>query len=275
MSVATPGRTLGQEPEPDVPGPGAVSDVEARPPARRRRPWLGYAVMPVLLGLVCVALYAWLQSKQLDSIERRLVNADDIREGVVEHVKLTVVSTFFVILIAVPLGILLTRSFAKWVTPGVIGLANIGQMVPSIGVLVILALIWTIGFRPAVVALVAYAVLPVLRNTMVGLQQVDRNVIEAGRGMGMTKRRVLTRIELPLAVPVILAGVRTALVINVGAATLATFVNAGGLGDIISGGLSTSRNTVIVTGAVLTAVLALFVDWVGGIVEDLLRPKGL
>jgi osmoprotectant transport system permease protein len=142
-------------------------------------------------------------------------------------------------------------------------------------VLVILALVWTIGFRPAVVALVAYAVLPVLRNTMVGLQQVDRSVIEAGRGMGMNKRRVLTRIELPLAVPVILAGVRTALVINVGAATLATFVNAGGLGDMISGGLSTNRNTVILTGALLTAVLALFVDWVGGIVEDLLRPKGL
>ncbi|MEA2715776.1 MAG: osmoprotectant transport system permease protein [Actinomycetota bacterium] len=271
MTVATPGRTLGQEPE----APTTVAAAEAPPPGHRRRRWLGYTVMPVLLGLACLALYAWLRSKDLDSIERRLVNADVIREGVVEHVKLTVVSTFFVILIAIPLGILLTRSFAKWVTPGVIGLANIGQMVPSIGVLVILALIWTIGFRPAVVALVAYAVLPVLRNTMVGLQQVDRSVIEAGRGMGMTKRRVLTRIELPLAVPVILAGVRTALVINVGAATLATFVNAGGLGDIISGGLSTSRNTVIVTGAVLTAVLALFVDWVGGIVEDLLRPKGL
>ena len=275
MSGSAPGSTLGQEPETVVvPATGGAA-VEAPPPARRRRPWAGYAVMPVLLGVACLLLLLWLRSKELDSIEQRLVNADRIRNAVIDHVKLTVVSTFFVILVAVPLGILLTRTFAKWVTPVVVGLANIGQMVPSIGVLVILALIWTIGFRPAVVALVAYAVLPVLRNTMVGLQQVDRSVIEAGRGMGMTKRRVLTRIELPLAVPVILAGVRTALVINVGAATLATFVNAGGLGDIISGGLSTSRNTVIVTGAVLTAVLALFVDWVGGIVEDLLRPKGL
>jgi osmoprotectant transport system permease protein len=274
VSLTTPGRTLGKEPEEEA--SRTVSDGGAAPGAARRRGRaLGYFVMPALLGLVCLALYAWLRSKELDSIERRLVNADVIRAGVVAHIKLTVVSTFFVILIAVPLGILLTRSFARWVTPGVIALANIGQMVPSIGVLVILALLWTIGFRPAVVALVAYAVLPVLRNTMVGLQQVDRSVIEAGRGMGMTKRRVLTRIELPLAVPVILAGVRTALVINVGAATLATFVNAGGLGDIISGGLSTNRNTVIVTGAVLTAVLALLVDWVGGIVEDLLRPKGL
>ncbi len=272
MSVLTPGSTLGQEPEVDDAG---TATADPPPPAARRRPLLGYAVMPVLLGLTCLALYAWLQSKDLDSIEHRLINAEVIREGFVEHVKLTVVSTFFVILVAVPLGIVLTRSFAKWVTPGVIGLANIGQMVPSIGVLVLLALVWTIGFRPAVVALVAYSMLPVLRNTMVGLQQVDGNVIEAGRGMGMPKRRVLTRIELPLAVPVILAGVRTALVINVGAATLATFVNAGGLGNIISGGLSTSRDTVIITGAVLTAVLALLVDWVGGIVEDLLRPKGL
>jgi osmoprotectant transport system permease protein len=125
------------------------------------------------------------------------------------------------------------------------------------------------------VALVAYSVLPVLRNTMVGLQQVDRTLIEAARGMGMSKLRVLLRIELPLAVPVILAGVRTALVINVGTATLATFVNAGGLGNVISGGLSTSRDTVIITGAILTATLALLVDWVGGIAEDVLRPKGL
>jgi osmoprotectant transport system permease protein len=278
VSLTTPGRTLGQEPEDDL----AYSDdvpaagLGARPPAaRRRRRLLGYLVMPVLLGLVCACLYAWLQSKQLDSIELRLVNFDKIWNAVVEHIKLAAVSTFFVILLAVPLGILLTRPFAKRVTPLVIGLANIGQMVPSIGVLVLLALIWTIGFLPAVVALVAYSVLPVLRNTMVGLQQVDRSVIEAGRGMGMTRLRVLTHIELPLAVPVILAGVRTALVINVGAATLATFVNAGGLGDIISGGLSTSRDTVIITGAVLTAVLALLIDWMGGIVEDLLRPKGL
>lgn len=260
----------------EVDGTGEAT--AAAPPLavrRRGRPLLGHLVTPVLLGLTCLVLYAWIQSKEFDSIEQRLVNADRIREAFIEHLALTAVSTFFVILVAVPLGILLTRPFAKQITPGVIGLANIGQMVPSIGVLVLLALIWSIGFRPAVVALVAYSVLPVLRNTMIGLQQVDRNVIEAGRGMGMSKRRVLTRIELPLAVPVILAGVRTALVINVGAATLATFVNAGGLGDIISGGLSTSRDTVIITGAVLTGVLALFVDWVGAIVEDLLRPKGL
>jgi len=268
VSVLTPGSTV-------VPDPDAEAPAAAPAPARRRRPLFGYLATPLVLGLACGALYLWIQGKELDSIEERLLNAEGIQNGVIEHLKLTGASTVFVILIAVPLGILLTRSFAKWFTPGVIALANIGQMVPSIGVLVLLALVWDIGFQPSVVALVAYALLPVLRNTIVGLQQVDRSVIESGRGMGMTKRRVLVRIELPLAVPVILAGVRTALVINVGAATLAAYVNAGGLGDIIVGGLSTSRDNVIITGAVLTAVLALFIDWLGAVVEDLLRPKGL
>jgi osmoprotectant transport system permease protein len=243
--------------------------------ARSQRDLLGYLFMPALLGLAGLLLYLWVQSRTLDSIERRRVNRDVIYESVIEHMKLSAVSTVLVILIAVPLGILLTRPFARWITPGVVALANIGQMVPSIGVLVILALSWKIGFQPAVVALVAYSTLPVLRNTMVGLQQVDSSLIEAGRGMGMTKLSVLWRVELPLAVPVILAGVRTALVINVGAATLATFINGGGLGDIISAGISTSRDTTLVTGAVLTAILALFIDWVGGVVEDVLRPRGL
>jgi osmoprotectant transport system permease protein len=232
-------------------------------------------VTPAVLAGVCVALYAWVRGRDLDSIEQRVVNADFIVERLVQHLELTAASTLLVIAIAVPLGIALTRAGARKITPPLIGAANIGQAVPSIGVLVLLALWWTIGFRPAVVALVAYSILPVLRNTMVGLQQVDRSTIDAGRGMGMTKRQVLRRIELPLAVPVILAGVRTALVINVGTATLATFVNAGGLGDVINNGLVQNRFTVIVVGSVLTAVLALFIDYLGGIVEDLLRPEGL
>lgn len=260
---------------PDAWGVRAAVAGARAPVPRSRRNLRGYLFMPALLGLTALLLYLWVQSKTLDSIERRRVNRDYIYESVVGHIKLSAVSTVLVILIAVPLGVLLTRPFARWITPGVIGLANIGQMVPSIGVLVLLALSWKIGFQPAVVALVAYSTLPVLRNTIVGLQQVDTSLIEAGRGMGMTKLAVLGRVELPLAVPVILAGVRTALVINVGAATLATFTAAGGLGNIINGGITTSRDTTIITGAVLTGILALFIDWVGGVVEDVLRPKGL
>jgi osmoprotectant transport system permease protein len=186
-----------------------------------------------------------------------------------------VIATVVVGLLAVPAGILLTRPFSRPVRPVILGFANLGQAVPSIGVIALLTIIWTIGLRTAIVALVAYAFLPILRNTMVGLQQVNPSIIEAGRGMGMTRRGVLARIELPLAVPVILAGVRTALVITVGTAALATFINAGGLGDIINYGLVQNRFSVTLTGGALTAALAVLIDWVAGIAEDLLRPRGL
>ena len=110
---------------------------------------------------------------------------------------------------------------------------------------------------------------------MVGLRQVDRSVIESARGMGMTKTAVLFRIELPLAIPIMLAGIRTALVITVGTAALATFIGAGGLGDLIQVGISLNRLPVLITGAVLTSVLALLIDWLAGVAEDVLRPKGL
>jgi len=236
---------------------------------------MGYLGLPIALIIVCAVTLAWVFAQDLGSIERRVLEPGGIVEAFAKHMALTFVSTVFVILIAVPLGVLLTRPGARLMVPPVIALANIGQAVPSIGVLVILALVWDIGFWPAIVALVVYSILPVLRNTMVGLQQVDQPTIEAARGMGMTKRAVLQKIELPLAVPVILAGVRTALVINVGTATLATFVNAGGLGDIINGGLVSNRQTVVLVGSVLSASVALFIDHLGGIAETRLSPKGL
>ncbi len=239
--------------------------------ARRLR----YAGMPIFLCLVCLGLYLYISSLELDSIEQRTLNRPFIVEKLVEHIKLTVVSTALVIAIAIPLGILLTRPFARRLTPPVIGVANIGQAVPSIGLLVLMAITIGFGFIYTVYALVAYSLLPILRNTMVGLQGVDRFLIEAGRGMGMSKARVLGQIELPLAVPVIMAGVRTALVINVGTATLATYVNAGGLGFLIVNALALNRQPVLIVGSVLTAVLALLIDWLGGVAEDVLRPKGL
>jgi osmoprotectant transport system permease protein len=234
-----------------------------------------YLFMPAMLAVACLLLYLWVSSKELDSIEQRLLNADVVVSSVVRHLQLVGVSTVLVILLAVPLGVLLTRPFARPFVPPIIGAANMGQSVPSLGVIALLALLFGIGFRYAVIALIAYAFLPVLRNTMVGLQQVDPAVIEAGRGMGMTKKAVLTKIELPLAVPVVLAGVRTALVINVGTATIAVLTNAGGLGAIIYSGIVQNRRTVLIAGSILAAVLALFVDYVAGIAEEHLRPRGL
>ena len=237
---------------------------------------LRYLGVPIFLGLACVALYLYIGTKELDSIERRSLNAGTIIEQTARLVQLAAVSTVIVVILAVTVGIVLTRPLTRRVTPAIIGLANIGQAIPSIGLLALFALTWDFGFWPAIVALVAYSFLSILRNTMVGLQQVDRSTIEAARGMGMTKMAVLFRIELPLAVPIILAGVRTALIINVGTATLGSFIGAGGLGEMINGGLSLGRyDTVLIVGSVLTAILALFIDWLGGVAEDILRPRGL
>jgi osmoprotectant transport system permease protein len=241
----------------------------------RRRSLAGYLVTPAVCLVVLVALALYVNSQTLDSIEERRLTLDFILQAFVQYVTLTLVSTAFVLVVAVPVGILLTRPFARRAVAPAVAVFNIGQALPSIGVLVLLAIVWGIGFWPAVVALVAYSALPVLRNTVVGLQQVDPAVIESGRGMGMSRRGVLTRIELPLAVPVILTGLRTALVINVGTAALAALTNAGGLGTIIITGLVQNRPIVTVVGSVLTAVLALFIDYVGRVAEDVLRPRGL
>src|SRR5215212_10880273 len=236
---------------------------------------LRYLAMPIFLGLACLALYLYVNVHGLDSIEQRSLNAGTLIQQTATLLKLAVISTAIVVTLSVTTGILLTRPFARHVSPFVIGLANIGQAVPSIGVLALLAIVWTIGVWPCIVALVAYSFLSILRNTMVGLRQVDRSTIEAARGMGMTKMAVLFRIELPLAVPIILAGIRTALIINVGTATLATFVDAGGLGTVIDTGIRLGRNSVLIVGSVLTGVLALSIDWLASVAEDILRPRGL
>jgi len=207
--------------------------------------------------------------------ERALAWERNLRPQLEQHISLTLWSTIFTILIAVPLGILLTRAAYRRFSGPVLAVATSGQAIPAFGLLV-LAFAW-LGSGPwtAVWALSFFTVLPILRNTMVGLDQVSPAVIEAGRGMGLTSLQVLRQVELPLAVPVILAGVRTALVINVGMAALAYLIGGGGLGATISAGIQLSRDLIVVTGAVLTALVALSVDWVAALIEKALRPRGL
>ncbi|MGO1973191.1 MAG: ABC transporter permease [Propionibacteriaceae bacterium] len=241
-----------------------------------RRSVAGYLLRPALLALAGLALYLYATSSELDSIEARSLNPAALLEATWRHVQLAAVSTVLVIAIAIPLGVWLTRPFTQRIRPYLLAVFNVGQALPTIGILFLLAVAFAfLGFKAAIVGLVMYAVVPVLLNTMVGLEQVDQAVLESGRGMGLSKMQVLRGIELPLAVPIILAGIRTALVINVGTATLAAYINAGGLGTIIIAGLSTNRTTVQITGAVLTAILALLIDYIAGLAEDLLRPKGL
>ena len=243
---------------------------------------LHYAAMPVFLLIVVGGLALWVGGQELDAIETRELSLDPIISETRRHLLLTLLSTFFVLILAVPLGIVATRPGTRRLAPALIGLGNAGQAIPSLGLLAIIFFTFrtnpalpSTGIVPVVVALTVYSFLPILRNTMVGLDAVNRDVLEAGQGMGMSKRQVLTRLELPLAVPVILAGVRTALVLNVGTATLAFLFAAGGLGSIIFSGFQLARTPVLVTGAVLTAVLALLVDYIGGLVEEWLTPRGL
>lgn len=248
--------------------------------AAAARRWRGLsirdvALTPIALLLVLAALLVYLQTRELDSIERRNITASHIGQLLVEHVQLVLVSSALVIVLAVPIGVLLTRPRLRAAAVPVVGIANLGQAIPSVGILVLLAITVGTGFEMAVVALVAIAFLSVLRNTMVGISGVDRALIDAARGMGLTKTAVLFTVELPLSVPVILAGVRVALILNVGSAALATYTNAGGLGDLIHAGIALGRMSMLLTGSVLTAVLALALDWLAGVVERVLRPRGL
>ena len=235
-----------------------------------------YLVMPVFLVAVCAGLYLWVSSLDLDSIEQRSINREVILRSMIRHLEITGIATLIVVVLAVGTGVILTRPAFRRVAPYITAVASTGQALPSIGVLVLIAVLFNqFGPSVAVFGLVLYAFLPVLSNTVVGINQVDRPTVESARGMGMTKSAVLFRIELPLAIPIMLAGIRTALIIVVGTATLATFINAGGMGDIINTGIKTARDPILITGSVLTAVLALSIDYLAGVAEDVLKPKGL
>ena len=252
----------------------AAGEVDTEGVVHRLRP-ARLVITPLVLLGVLLTLYFWVTSQELDSIEKRTLNRDYLVTALLAQIKIALLASLIILLIAVPLGIVLSRRRARFAAPLFLIVANIGQAFPAIGLLVLLTLVFGIGLKVALICFVAYGVLPVLRNTIVGLQQIDPSLIEAARGIGMKPRQILTRVELPLAVPVLLAGVRTTLVLTVGVATLATFVNAGGLGDIIVNGLKLNRIPVEVTGALLTMCVAFFVDWLARIAEDLFRPNGL
>jgi osmoprotectant transport system permease protein len=244
---------------------------------RTRWQWFArYAAMPLFVGTAFLLLYVWIQSQNLDSLELRVISGRAVRRAAAQHLRISLWSTLLVLSLAIPTGIALTRPWARRVTPLVLALANIGQGVPAIGTFVVVYLVFLRnGTTASIVGLTIYTFLPVLRGTMVGLEQVDRDLIKAARGMGMSKGTVLRRIELPMSVPILLTGVRTALVLNVSTAVLAGFIAGGGFGQILTSGFGLRRQSAIVTGSVLAGGFALLADWVGRIAEDVLRPRGL
>ncbi|MFI7006772.1 ABC transporter permease [Streptomyces sp. NPDC050145] len=254
------------------------AEQEAQPPAprpARRITWQKLTFLPAVLILVLLGTWLWFANADLDPISENALSNGQVWKALRQHISLTVISTFFVLIIAIPLGILLTRKMFRKATPIALTIANMGQATPAIGLLALLVIWLGIGEKSALIGIIIYAILPVLSNTIAGLKANDPTLLEAARGIGMSPLGVLRKVELPLAVPLILAGVRTALVLNVGTATLATFGGGGGLGVLITTGITNQRMPVLMLGSILTIALALLVDWLASLAELLLRPRGL
>ncbi|MEH7225708.1 osmoprotectant update ABC transporter permease/substrate-binding subunit OpuFB [Bacillus sp. JJ1566] len=208
-----------------------------------------------------------------DFIQEFLGRKDQLVSSLLEHVQISFIALFFAVIIAIPLGIYLTRH--KKVAEGIIGITSVIQTIPSLALLGILIPLFGIGKVPAIIALVAYALLPILRNTYTGIKEVDSSLIEAARAMGMNSRKRLIRVEFPLAMPVIMAGIRTAMVLIVGTATLAALIGAGGLGDIILLGIDRNNTNLILLGAIPAALLAILFDYLLKKFENLTYKKVL
>lgn len=197
----------------------------------------------------------------------------DILIATWQHILLSFTAILLAILIAVPAGIFLTRY--RYLATIILGIASVLQTIPSLALLGFLIPLVGIGSLPAIIAMVIYALLPILRNTYTGILDINQSLIEAGRGMGMTKGQLLMMVELPLARPVIFAGIRTATVMTIGVATLAAFIGAGGLGDLILRGISMVDTGIILAGAIPAALLAILFDLLLAWIDWRVTPRGL
>jgi len=191
-----------------------------------------------------------------------------------QHIVLVLVSSVLAILIAVPAGILITRPKFKKAEWAVSNIANLGQTIPSLAVLALMISVLGIGFQTAVFALFIYSILPIFRNTVAGLDSIDKNMIDAAKGMGMKPHQILFRIELPNSAYSILAGIRTAVVLNIGTAALAYVVGAGGLGVWIFTGINLFDNGFLISGAIPVTLLAILADYILRKIEYVVVPKG-
>lgn len=187
-----------------------------------------------------------------------------------EHLYISFVALFFGIIVAVPLGIALTRT--KKIANFVIGLASLLQTIPSLALLTMFIPLFGVGKKTAIVALFIYSLLPILRNTYLGVKNVDANLVDAARGMGMTNFELIRHVEFPLALPTIMSGIRLGTVYVIAWATLASYIGGGGLGDMIFGGLNLYKPELIIGGTIPVIILALLSDFLLGLLEKKLSP---
>ncbi|MCB2293534.1 ABC transporter permease subunit [Clostridium algoriphilum] len=191
----------------------------------------------------------------------------------IQHIQLTLFSILIAVVIAIPLGILIVR-YRKLSAP-VIGFTNIVQSVPSLALLGFLIPLLGIGSKPAIIMVVMYSLLPILKNTFTGLTNIDPSLIEAADGMGLTNTQTLLKVRFPLAMPIIMSGIRISSVTAIGLMTIAAFIGAGGLGYLVFQGVSTVDNNMILAGAIPASLLAIVLDFILGKVEDIVVPEGI
>lgn len=188
-----------------------------------------------------------------------------------QHLTISAIALSLTLLVCVPLGIFLTRK--EKFAPYVIGIANVFQTIPSLALLGFLIFFFGIGNDNAICALFLYAMLPVLQNTYTGIKSVPRHLVQAARGMGMTEMQILVKVQLPIARPVILAGIRVATVWIIGTATLASAIGGGGLGKLIFSGLASIRNEIILAGAIPATIIALLIDQLIKFLQEYYSPR--
>jgi len=190
-----------------------------------------------------------------------------------EHISLAGIGVLLACLVGIPTGFIIANN--KKAARIVMNIANTIQTIPSLALFAFAMPLFGIGSKPAIFALFLYALMPIIKNTLIGINNVDPAIIEAARGMGMSKRQIMFKVEVPLAISVIMGGVRIATVTGIGIATIATLIGAGGLGQLIYQGISMLDYEMIFAGAISSALLALLADFILGILEDKLTSKGI
>lgn len=256
----------------DMEGAKQAPVVDVDKPGKAR--WI---IQPVLAVALMIGVVVYTKVGDLTGNEQASVKVDKLVDQLGQHMKVSLVATVIVCVIAIPFGILLTRGGMRRYADPILAVAGFGQAAPVIGLIVISIMIFGFGhsFLAAIAALTVYGILPIVANTVAGLNGVDPKLVEASRGMGMSGMGTLLRVELPIALPVIVAGMRTALVLMVGAAAMVVLIGAGGLGTPIDTGIKRMQTPVLICGALLVAGLALIIDWLAHLIEMIAAPKGL
>jgi osmoprotectant transport system permease protein len=197
----------------------------------------------------------------------------DILRAIQEHLFISLTAVFLGAVLAIPVGVVLAGNRIRWLNGAVFAVANVLQTIPSLALLAILIPLLGVGRTPAIFALFLYSLMPIMRNTFAGVESVDPSLLEAAKGMGFNRRQRLMQIQLPLAFPYIMSGIRVTTVYIISWATLATLIGAGGLGQLIFAGMGTNRRELMFTGSILAVILALAADFILSLAEKWVTSK--